>query len=149
MKGLTHSHTGEYYDYYMTSLQAIGADIMGMAETDTTWQHRHLQDHFALRARKHCGQTKISFGYPDVTTDPVSEKETFQSGGSLITTTGSFASMLHGGNITDQQDLEDGADILEGKMKCILINHYHIQSLFWINWILIHRKRIKSRIRIP
>ncbi len=43
VKGLTYSHTGEDYDYYMTSTQAIGADIVGMAETNTAWQHIHLR----------------------------------------------------------------------------------------------------------
>jgi hypothetical protein len=43
VKGLTYSYTGEDYDYYMMSTQAIGADIIGMAETNTAWQHHHLQ----------------------------------------------------------------------------------------------------------
>ncbi|KAI2511593.1 hypothetical protein MHU86_2847 [Fragilaria crotonensis] len=105
VKGLTHSYTGEDYDYYMTSLQAIGADIIGMAETNTAWQHQHLRDMFASRARKHYGNAKISYGYPDATTDPVPEKETFQSGGSLTMTTGHLVPMSHGENITDPTGL--------------------------------------------
>lgn len=98
------------YDYFMTSTQAIGTDIIvGMPKNKIAacWQHQHpLQSSFASRAGKHYGTTKISFQYPDATTDPpVPEKETFQSGCSLTMTAGSLVPTLHGGNITDPTGL--------------------------------------------
>ena len=99
VKGLTYSHTGEDYVYYMTSTQAIGADIIGMAETNTAWQHHQLQASLTSWAQKHFGATNISFGYPDATTDPVPDKETFQFGGSITLKTGSLVPLSHGGDI--------------------------------------------------
>ena len=131
VKGLTHSYTGEDYVYYMTSVQAIGADIIGMAETNTAWQHQHLRDMFASRARKHYGTTKISCGYSDATTDPVPEKETFQSGGSLTMTTGNLVPMSHGEHITDPTGLGRwSGHTLRGKANTFLsiITAYQVCS---------------------
>jgi hypothetical protein len=105
VKGLTYSYTGEDYDYYMMSTQAIGADIIGMAETNTAWQHHHLRSLFNSRAIKHFGATKISYGYPDDQIDLVPERETFQSGGSVTMTTRHLVPMVHGDNITDPTGL--------------------------------------------
>lgn len=133
MKGLTHSHTGEDYDYYTTSLQAIGTNIVGMAETNTAWQHHHLQDSFASRARQHYGPTKISFGYPDTITDLVPEKETYQSGRSITMTTGGFLApaMSHGGHIIDPTGLGRwSGHTLQGKSNSFLsiITAYRVCS---------------------
>ena len=87
------------------STQAIGADIIGMAETNTAWQHHHLRASLTSRASKHFGATNISFGCPDATVDLVPDKETFQSGGSITMTTGSLVPMSHGGHIKDPTGL--------------------------------------------
>ena len=89
----------------MSSTQAIGADIIGMAETNTAWQHTHLRSLFTSRAGKHYGAAKISFGYPIETIDPVPERETYQSGGNTTMTTGTLVPMSHGEHITDPTGL--------------------------------------------
>ena len=88
MKGLIYRHTLEDYDYFMMSTQAIGADIIGMAETNMAWQHHHLRASLTSRARNHFGDTNISFGYPDAIIDSVLDKEALIIGGSITTTTG-------------------------------------------------------------
>jgi hypothetical protein len=105
VKGLTYSFTGEDYDYYMTSTQAFGTDIIGMAETNTAWQHHHLRTLFASRAGKHFGAAKLSFGFPTEAIDEVPEKETFQLGGSITMSTRTLAPMLHGEHILDPTGL--------------------------------------------
>ena len=105
VKGLTYSFTGEDYDYYMTSTQAIGADIIGMAETNTAWQHHHLRTLFSSRAGKHFGTAKVSFGFPTEAIDAVPEKETFQSGGSITMSTRTLVPMSHGEHILDPTGL--------------------------------------------
>ena len=51
VKGLTYSHTGEDCNYYLMNTQTIGADIIGMAETNTAWQHHHLQASLTSQAQ--------------------------------------------------------------------------------------------------
>ena len=63
-KGLTYSSTREDYDYYFTCTKSIGADIIGMAETNTAWQHPYLRFLFNSRARKHYSLIKTNFSSP-------------------------------------------------------------------------------------
>ena len=119
--GLICCHTGEDYDYCMTSTQAIGADIIGMAETNMALQQHQLHTSLAQQAQKHFGATKTSFGFPDTTTNPVPDKETFQSGRSLTMITGSLVPMSHGGHIMDPTGLGRwSGHTLRGKSNAFL-----------------------------
>ena len=90
-------------------------------ETNTAWQHHHLRASLTSRERKHFGATNVSFGYPDTTTDPVPDKEIFQSGGSITMTTGSLIPMLHGGHIKDPTGLGCwSGHTLQGKSNAFL-----------------------------
>jgi hypothetical protein len=83
----------------MMSTQAIGNEIIGMAKTNTAWQHHHHRASLTSWAQKHFGATSISFGYPGATMDPIPDKERFQPGGSITMTTASLLSMSHRGHI--------------------------------------------------
>ena len=104
-KGLTYSSTGEDYDYHMTCTKAIGADMIGMAETDTAWQHAHLRFSFISRARKHYPLNKTVFSSPSGEVDLIPEKETFQSGGTITMTTGDYVPMVYGEAAADPTGL--------------------------------------------
>ena len=43
VKGLTYTTSTEDYRYYLQGMSSYSADIFGMAETNTSWQHPHLQ----------------------------------------------------------------------------------------------------------
>ena len=104
-KGLTYSSTGEDYDYYLTCTKSLGANIIGMAETNTSWQHPHLRYLFSSRARKHYHLIKATFSSPTSEIDPVPEKETFQSGGTITLTTGDYVPMIFGEDPEDNTGL--------------------------------------------
>ena len=117
-KGLTYSSAGEDYDYYLTCTKSLGANIIGMAETNTSWQHPHLRFLFSSRARKHYQLIKATFSSPTPAIDPVPEKETFQSGGTITLTTGDFVPMLYGENPEDDTGLGRwSSQTLRGKNK--------------------------------
>ncbi|KAI2499411.1 hypothetical protein MHU86_15056 [Fragilaria crotonensis] len=105
VKGLTYSASGEDYDYYVTSTRSLDADIVGMAETNTAWTHPHLQSLFQSRARQHMNSVKVSFSSPTQTIDPIPEKETFQSGGTVTFSAGTLVPMVHGNDIKDPSGL--------------------------------------------
>ena len=104
-KGLSYSATGEDYNYYMTCTKALGADIIGMAETNTAWQHPHLRFHFTACARRHYPLMKAAFSSPTKEVDPIPEKETFQSGGTTMLTTADLVPMVFGANDNDPTGL--------------------------------------------
>ena len=104
VKGLTYSHSGKDYDYDMMSTQAIDADIIGMARTNSM-AISPPPSITCFMGKKHFGAANVSFGYPDATINRVPDKETFQSGGSTTMTTGILAPMSHGGHITDPTGL--------------------------------------------
>ena len=113
VKGLTYSHSGEDYDFYRTTTQAIGTDIIGMAKPTPPLSLTHFT------GTKHFGATNISFGFPDTTMDPV--PETFQSDGSLTVTTGSLVPMSHRGHIMDPTGLRCwSGHTLRGKSNTFL-----------------------------
>ena len=104
-KGLTYSSTGEDYDYYLSCTKSLGADIIGMAETNTAWQHHHLRQLFNTRAHQHYQMAKTSFSSPSVEIDPIPERETFQSGGTITLSTRDLVPMALGTDISDQTGL--------------------------------------------
>ena len=75
IKGLTYSATGQDYEYYTSCIANIDADITGMAETNSAWQHHHLKSKFQTSIKKHFPMTKIAYSSPSVAIDPMPEKE--------------------------------------------------------------------------
>ena len=104
-KGLSYSATGEDYNYYLTCTKALGADIIGMAETNTAWQHPHLRFHFNACARRHYPLMKAVYSSPTSEIDPIPEKDTFQSGGTAMLTTADLVPMVFGANDDDPSGL--------------------------------------------
>ena len=104
-KGLTYTNTGEDYGYYMSCLVAYQVNIFGIAETNTCWSHHHLMAEFKHHARKHFRQNCIAFGSPSRTVDPCTERETFQSGGSVTVASGRTSSCSEGDTLSDPTGL--------------------------------------------
>ena len=96
VKGLTYSHTGEDYAYYLSCTASMGADIIGMAETNSAWSHSHLRNSFHQQSRKQYHQHKIAFSSPLPEIDPVPETETFQAGGTVTMALNSLVPMAFG-----------------------------------------------------
>lgn len=105
VKGLTYSTTGEDYAYYLSCTASIGADIIGMAETNTAWSHYHLRQSLHQQSRKQYQQHKISFSFPIPDIDPVPETETFQAGGTLTMALNSMVPMAFGESHQDPTGL--------------------------------------------
>ncbi len=105
VKGLTCTTTGEDYGYYFSSVSALGADIIGMAETNSAWTHFHLRQTFHASARKQYHSHKVSFSSPSAEVDPIPEKESYQSGGTLTLATNNLVPMALGDNHNDQSGL--------------------------------------------
>ncbi|KAI2498098.1 hypothetical protein MHU86_16408 [Fragilaria crotonensis] len=92
VKGLTYSTGLEDYYYYVQSLTALHIDIAGLSETNTAWQHLHLQADFRSQIRKHYRQSRVSFGFPSSDIDKCSDSETYQAGGNLTMVVGNITS---------------------------------------------------------
>lgn len=105
VKGLSHSDGFEDYKYYFSSLQANGVDISGLAETNTAWQHAHLQHDIRRIAHQQYRQSKLVFGSPIPEIDKCSPSEVFQSGGTLTVIQGSITSSVYGDVISDDTGL--------------------------------------------
>jgi hypothetical protein len=76
-----------------------------MAVTNTAWTHPHLRNLFTSRARQHLNTTKVSFSTVSSTIDPIPEKETYQSGGTVTLSTQAIVSMAYGDDISDPTGL--------------------------------------------
>jgi hypothetical protein len=83
VKGLTHTTSCDDYKYFLSAMASYSVDVFGMAETNTGWQHTHLQSDFKECVRRQFQYGKTVFGYPTAQIDPLSIKERFQSGGAL------------------------------------------------------------------
>ena len=105
-KGLTYSATGEDYDYYLSSLaNMIDSDISGLAETNTAWQHFHLQADFKKRTQKHFAMTKIAFSSPSSAIDPIPENESYHPGGTVTLAIKKMVPLSHGPSFGDPTGL--------------------------------------------
>ena len=134
-----------YYNNYMTSMQATGADITGMAEPNTVWQHHHLRSSFTSQARKHFGATNISFLAIRMRKQIQFQKRKpfnlvdllpWQKGALYQSHTGGA---YHGSNRFGMLELTHSMR----KVKCIPLHHYCIQSLLRINWDFVHWQHIQ------
>ena len=105
VKGLSYTATGEDYEYYIASTTDIGADIVGMAETNTAWQHRHLRQAFRAKLQRHHRISKVTFSSPTQAIDPVPEKESFQAGGTITFASSILVPMVQGEPIIDPSGL--------------------------------------------
>ncbi|KAI2506764.1 hypothetical protein MHU86_7659 [Fragilaria crotonensis] len=86
-------------------MASYSVDIFGMAETNTGWQHRHLQSDFQTCVKRQFIYGKTVFGYASEEVDPLPVSETFQAGGTLQTIQGNVTSTIHGKSIVDSSGL--------------------------------------------
>jgi hypothetical protein len=86
-------------------MQAYSVDVFGMAETNTSWQHTHLQLDFKDNVRKQFQYGKTVYGFPSPEVDPSHPKETFQAGGTVQVVKGKLTTTVHGTPITDPTGL--------------------------------------------
>jgi hypothetical protein len=105
VKGLSHSDGFEDYKYYLSSLHAFGVDISGLAETNTAWQHAHLQQDIRKIAHRQFRQSKLMFGSPTPEIYKCSPLEVFQSGGVMSLVQGTITSSIYGNVLKDDTGL--------------------------------------------
>jgi hypothetical protein len=105
VKGLTHSSTGEDYDYYLSCVSDLDADIVGMAETNTAWDHRHLRQAFSSRLKRHYQMSRVSFSSPSPTVDPMPDTESYQAGGTTTFTNRKMVPFSYGAVFQDPTGL--------------------------------------------
>ena len=106
VKGLTHLASGDDYNYYMSSMASYDVDCFGMAETNTGWQHRHLQNDSRanVRSRFQCGRTV--FGFPSQEVDPCFHSDTYQAAGCLQVVQGQLTTTVSGKDIINPTDVD-------------------------------------------
>ena len=105
VKGLTYSTSGQDYAYYLSCISTIDADITGMAETNSTWQHHHLQTKFKANANRQFQMTKVSFSSPSQEIEPTPENESYQAGGTVTLATTKTATISFGQPFSDPTGL--------------------------------------------
>ena len=105
VKGLTHTSSNEDYKYYIQGMSSYAADVFGMAETNTGWQHPHLQLDFRENVRKQFNYGKIVFGAPSADVNPINERKTFQAGGTVQVVQGRLTTTTQREVITDPTGL--------------------------------------------
>ena len=105
VKGLTFNPTGDDYNYYMSSMGSYSIDIFGMAETNSGWQHPHVQAKFKQCLRRQLKIGKAVFGSPTQQIDQLADNETFQAGGSTQVIGGNVTTTVFGPPITDSTGL--------------------------------------------
>ena len=97
IKGLTHSSGCEDYKYCLNSLSSLQVDIAGLTETNTPWlQAPHLQADFRHCMKRQFNIGKVVFGSADEHSYPIAPLDTYQAGGNLTLTAGSFVPMVLG-----------------------------------------------------
>ena len=105
VKGLTYSSSGEDYKYFLSSMLSYSVDVFGMAETNSGWQHAHMQSTFKQCVRRQLQYGKTVFGAPTALIDPLDDKETFQAGGVTQVVRGPLTTSVFGSSITDSTGL--------------------------------------------
>ena len=131
VKGLSTSSGKEDYRYYLDCLQTLQVDIAGLAETNTCWQHPHLCDDFLSTSRRTYRQSKVAFGSPSHSVDPIPANESFQAGGTLTLLQGGLVSRISGPDIQDPSGLGRWSGVtLSGKyyQHLTIITAYRVCS---------------------
>jgi hypothetical protein len=105
VKGLTHTTGSEDYNYFLSWMSSFAVDVFGMAETNTSWQHQHLQADFKARVHRQFRYGKTVFGFPSSTVEPSHHQETYQAGGSLQVVKGRLTTTALGNSISDPSGL--------------------------------------------
>ena len=106
IKGLSFRTDHDDYSYVMTNLADIQADIIGLAETNTSWQHGYLRQSFSDAVRRYGSKlAKISFASPNKAIDELPVSETFQAGGSTTIILGPWSTASFGKDIQDHTGL--------------------------------------------
>ncbi len=105
VKGLTYTSTCDDYRYFLSAMQSYSVDVYGMAETNTGWQHSHLQSDFRGCVKRQFQYGKTVFGLTSKVIDPLPEKETFQAGGFVQVVRGNLTTTVSGNSITDTSGL--------------------------------------------
>jgi hypothetical protein len=105
VKGLTYTTTGEDYAYYLSCTAELGADIVGMAETNSAWEHFHIRNTFSTIARKQFSLHKVNYSSPTTEIDPIPVNESFQAGGTLTLATNNLVPMALGEKHSDKSGL--------------------------------------------
>ena len=111
VKGLTHSESGEDYEYYLSNLKLIQVDIAGLAETNTPWQLQHIKTDFLQQSKKHFQISKTVFGAIGQSIDPLKTNENWQAGGCLTIVQGQWTTTIHREDICDPKELGRWAGI--------------------------------------
>jgi hypothetical protein len=101
VKGLSYSTSGQNYGYYLSCIANIDADITGMAETNSAWQHHHLQSKFKANVHRQFQMAKISFSSPSQEIDPMPENESYQAGGTVTLATTKTVTLSFGQPFSD------------------------------------------------
>ena len=76
-----------------------------MAETNTAWQHRHLGQAFRAKLQRYHRLSKVTYSSPAQAIDPVTEKESFQAGGTITFASRILVPMVQGEPIIDPSGL--------------------------------------------
>jgi hypothetical protein len=105
VKGLSSTASCKDYKYFLSAMSSYSVDVDGMAETNTGWHHRHLQDEFKSCVKKQFQIGKSVFGYPCEEIDPLPVKESFQAGGSLQVVRGRLTTTVTQSPILDKSGL--------------------------------------------
>ena len=105
VKGLTYSTSGQDYEYYISCIANIDADITGMAETNSAWQHHHIKTKSQASIRRHYQTSKISYSSPSREVDPMPENESFQPGSTVTFPNQKMATLIHGQAFSDPTGL--------------------------------------------
>lgn len=122
IKGLSHSSNSDDYQYVMQQLAEIQVDIIGMAETNTAWQHSFLRHelHAAIQASG-IRLAKVNFASPSYQVDNLPPTETFQAGGSITATLGTWTTAAFSPEILDMSGMGRWSGIhIRGKHNNIL-----------------------------
>jgi hypothetical protein len=81
-------------------------DVLGiMAETNSGWQHYHLQSAFKQCLRRQLKFGKAVFASPSPSVDALGGKETFQAGGLTVVIHGNLTTTVFGTASTDSTGL--------------------------------------------
>ena len=105
VKGLTYNKSGDDYNYYLSSMLSFSINVFGMAETNSGWQHHHVQTKFRQCLRRQLQFGKVVFGSPTHQIDPLGDNDTFHAGGSLQVVRGQMTTQVFGSPILDPSGL--------------------------------------------
>jgi hypothetical protein len=146
VRGLTYSATGEDYGYYLSCVSSLGADIIGMAETNSAWEHSHIRTTFHATARKQFQSHKVHFSSPSKDIDPMPDTESFQSGGTLTLATNTLVPMALGDPSKDIWPRQVEHYLVPGTGRQKVHSLHCLSSVQRPHPVIAHRKRVQPRI---